>query len=127
MEILIDSNRYIDIIRGVADVSSRLNGATKVYVPLIVVGELLAGFAVGKNRASNEAKLRRFLHKPRTVLLLPDERTAEFYAEVNRSLRQAGKPIPSNDMWIAAQALQHDLALDTRDGHFQHVPGLRLV
>jgi tRNA(fMet)-specific endonuclease VapC len=127
MELLIDANRYVDMIRGDADVSARLNQATRVYLPLIVLGELLAGFATGMNRTSNEAKLRRFLNKPQTVLLLPNEQTAVFYAQVHQSLRQIGKPIPSNDMWIAAQAVQHDLPLDTRDGHFKHVPGLKLV
>jgi len=60
-------------------------------------------------------------------MLLPDLETARHYAEVNQNLRRRGTPIPTNDIWIAALALQHDLTLDTRDKHFQHVPGLKLI
>lgn len=60
-------------------------------------------------------------------VLTPDLETAKIYARVHRELRQQGRPIPTNDMWIAAQALQHGLALDTRDVHFQQVAGLTLV
>lgn len=127
MELLIDTNRYVDMIRGVKDVCLRFDQASRLYVPFVVLAELLTGFAQGKDRQSNEAKLRRFLNKPTTDLLLPDERTPEIYARIALALKQQGKPIPTNDMWIAAQALQHGLTLDTRDGHFQHVPGLTLV
>ena len=63
----------------------------------------------------------------RVTLLLPDSESARFYAEISSQLHRQGRPIPTNDMWIAAQTLQHGLTLDTRDGHFQHVPGLTLV
>jgi tRNA(fMet)-specific endonuclease VapC len=96
-------------------------------LPVIVLGELMAGFAKGKERRSNENKLRRFLNKPATGILLLDEDTAAFYGEISNTLRKQGTQIPTNDLWIAALALQHDLTLDTRDQHFQHVPGLKLV
>lgn len=127
LELLIDTNRYVDMIRGVPDVSARFDQASRLYVPFVVLAELLAGFAQGANRRSNEAKLRRFLNKPSTEILLPDESTPQFYAQVALDLKQQGRPIPTNDMWVAAQALQHGLALDTRDVHFPQVPGLTLV
>jgi tRNA(fMet)-specific endonuclease VapC len=127
MRLLIDTNRYSDMIRGDGDVGARFASAGELWMPIIVLGELLAGFAHGNQRRSNEDTLRRFLNKPATGLLLLDEDTARFYSEISNSLKKQGKRIPTNDVWIAALALQHDLTLDTRDQHFQHVPGLRLV
>ncbi len=127
MELLIDTNRYTDLVQGDRDVALRFASASQLWVPVIVLAELLAGFAYGKNRRSNENKLRRFLNKPSTQLMFLDEQTADVYAEIIVALKQQGKLIPTNDIWIAALALQHDLTLDTRDQHFQHVPRLKLV
>jgi tRNA(fMet)-specific endonuclease VapC len=127
MRLLIDTNRYSDMIRGDGDVGSRFASAAELWMPIIVMGELLAGFAHGKDRRSNENKLRRFLNKPSTGLLLLDESTASVYGDISNTLRTQGTRIPTNDIWIAALALQHDLTLDTRDQHFHHVPGLKLV
>ncbi len=127
MRLLLDTNRYIDLVAHDLDVSERIQQADEVFLSLITVGELLAGFLLGSKRQRNEERLRQLFDSQRVRLLLPDRTTAQFYAEVSFQLRQQGTPIPTNDMWIAAQALQHGLALDTRDGHFQHVPGLTLV
>jgi tRNA(fMet)-specific endonuclease VapC len=127
MELLIDTNRYVDMIQGNVEVATRFTSTKVLWVPVIVLGKLLAGFAYGKNRRSNENKLRRFLNKSSTELLFLDTETARVYGEVSLALRNQGTPIPTNDIWIAALALQHDLTLDTRDGHFQHVPGLKFV
>lgn len=127
MRLLIDTNRYSDLIRGDEDVGARFASAAELWIPIIVLGELLSGFALGTQRRSNETKLRRFLNKPATALLLLDENTAGFYSEISNALRKQGTRIPTNDIWIAALAIQHDLTLDTRDQHFQHVPGLKLV
>jgi tRNA(fMet)-specific endonuclease VapC len=124
MRLLIDTNRYSDMIRGDRDVGSRFASAAELWMPIIVLGELLAGFAHGRDRRSNESKLRRFLHKPATGLLLLA--TAGF-SDVSNELRKQGRKIPTNDIWIAALAIQHDLTLDTRDQHFQQVAGLKLV
>ncbi|QDU57906.1 PIN domain-containing protein [Aeoliella mucimassa] len=61
------------------------------------------------------------------MLLLADESTTHYYSDLFVALRKLGKQIPTNDLWIAALALQHDLLLYTRDVHFQSVPGLKLV
>jgi tRNA(fMet)-specific endonuclease VapC len=60
-------------------------------------------------------------------VLLPDEATPELYGRISAQLAQAGTPIPQNDIWIAALALQSDLPLATRDAHFSHVTGLQLL
>ena len=127
MRLLLDTNRYTDLVAHDLDVSERIQRADEVFLSLITVGELLAGFSLGSKRQRNEDRLRQLFDSQRVGLLLPDGTTAQFYAEVSSQLRRRGTPIPTNDMWIAAQALQYGLALDTRDVHFQQVPGLTLV
>ncbi len=127
MRLLLDTNRYDDLNRGDPAVVERVSSATEVWIPLIVLGELRAGFLKGSRRTLNETLLSRFLGKPQVDVLLPTKETSEYYAQFFVALRKLGKPIPTNDMWIAAQALQHNLTLDTRDKHFKHVPQLKIV
>jgi tRNA(fMet)-specific endonuclease VapC len=101
--------------------------ADEVWQPLIVVGELRAGFAVGTQGPRNEAVLRRFLMKPGVGVLYVDEQTTHHYASVYRQLRKQGTPIPTNDMWIAALVLQHSLVLCARDAHFDTLAQLTRV
>lgn len=89
-----------------------------------MLGELLAGFVAGTREAVNRQELATFLASQRVILFGLDEKTAEFYATVYRNLRRKGRPIPTNDMWIAATALQHGLAVFSFDSHFQHIDGL---
>jgi len=127
VRLLLDTNRYDDLNRGDPAVVERVSSATEVWIPLIVLGELRAGFLKGSRRTLNETLLSRFLGKPQVDVLLPTKETSEYYAQFFVALRKLGKPIPTNDMWIAAQALQHNLTLDTRDKHFKHVPQLKIV
>lgn len=127
MRLLLDTNRYTDLARGLPDVVSSCAAATELWLSLISLGELRAGFAGGTKNNQNEVVFQRFLAKPTTGILYLDETTTNFYAALHVQLRSAGTPIPANDLWIAALAIQHDLTLDTRDRHFLHVPGLKLV
>jgi tRNA(fMet)-specific endonuclease VapC len=127
MRLLIDTNRYTDMDDGVPEVVRRFESADELWLPLIVLGELFAGFELGDRKDQNEKQLRDFFEQLPVGVLLPNEDTARRYGEVFRILRMRGTPIPTNDMWIAARAIQHDLILDTRDQHFRHVPGLKLV
>jgi tRNA(fMet)-specific endonuclease VapC len=127
VRLLIDSNRFTDFARGDTDVVARFESADELWMSLIVLGELCGGFAFGTRRQSNEQALNKFLRRPMVQVLALDEETVDYYASIYASLRKNGTPIPTNDMWIAALAVQHDLMLDTRDRHFQHVPGLQLV
>ena len=122
MRIALDTNRYVDFARGDESVVDTLEHAEEIHVPLIVLAELRAGFAVGSRGARNEGGLRRFLLRPGVTVLFPDEQTTHHYATVYRQLRQQGTPIPTNDMWIAALVLQHGLVLCARDSHFDHLP-----
>jgi len=127
VNLLIDSNRFTDFARGNSDVVERFELANRLWMSLIVLGELRGGFAVGTKRHDNEQILEQFLKRSAVKVLILDEETVGHYAVIYSSLRRGGTPIPTNDMWIAALAIQHDLTLDTRDQHFGHVPGLKLV
>jgi predicted nucleic acid-binding protein len=122
LRIALDTNRYVDFARGDTAAVDVLESAEAVYLPLTVLGELRAGFAVGRQGARNEGALRRFLLRSGVSVLLPDEQTTHHYASIYRQLRQQGTPIPTNDIWIAASVLQHDLVLYARDQHFDHLP-----
>lgn len=124
MRIALDTNRYSDFWNGEAEVVRTIEGAESVYVPFVVLGELRSGFLNGSRSAENERVLRRFLNKPDTHILLPDEATTLHYASIYHQLRVRGTPIPINDVWIAALVLQHGLALYARDKHFDHLPQL---
>jgi len=120
----LDTNRYTDLCRGEVSIVETVESADEVWLPFIVVGELRTGFAMGTQGPRNEAILRRFLLKPGVAILYADEQTTHHYASVYRQLRKQGTPIPTNDMWIAALALQHSLVLCARDAHFDALPQL---
>jgi predicted nucleic acid-binding protein len=122
--ILLDTNAYAAFKQGQADAVEIVQRAVNLALSSTVLGELLAGFAVGTREAKNRAELQQFLASDRVHMLSIDDRTAAYYATVYRNLRQKGRPIPTNDMWIAASALQHGYALFSYDGHFQSVDGL---
>ena len=127
MRILIDTNCYSEIDDSDPDAINRVQSATEVWVPLIVLGELFAGFELGTQRERNEKQLEDFLSRPSVGVLMPDVETARHYGQVVYQLRRQGTPIPTNDIWIAALALQHSLVLDSSDKHFLYVPGLMLL
>ena len=122
MRLALDTNRYVDFARGDDVVVELLEHADEILLPLVVLAELRAGFAVGTRGARNEGGLRRFLLREGVSVLLPDEQTTHHYASVFRQLRQQGTPIPTNDVWIAALVIQHGLVLSSRDAHFVHLP-----
>ena len=96
-------------------------------MPFVVLGELRAGFAHGRRAAENERLLRRFLLKNGVRVLYADDQTTHHYAAVYLQLRSQGTPIPTNDMWLAALVLQHNLVLHARDKHFDHLPQIARV
>ncbi|HTC35554.1 MAG TPA: type II toxin-antitoxin system VapC family toxin [Bryobacteraceae bacterium] len=122
MRVALDTNRLTDLFQGDAELAERLGECDEVWVPLIVLAEIKAGFHGGSQQHRNELLLQSLLTKPTVGILLPERETAEHYARLLVQLKRAGTPIPDNDLWIAALVLQHDLTLITRDGHFQQVP-----
>lgn len=126
VRLALDTNRYTDLCRGVAEVVAVIETADEVWLPFIVLGELRAGFAVGSQGPRNEAVLHRFLMKPGVGVLYASEQSTYHYAAVYRQLRTQGTPIPTNDIWIAALVLEHSLTLYHRDAHFEALPQLRV-
>ena len=125
--LLIDTNIYTYAFNGNTEVIRILQRAQKISICAITIGELLSGFKAGSKENINRAELEEFLDSPRVQLIGIDEDTAEFYSEIQTALKKKGKPIPTNDIWIAATALQYGLKLYTNDQHFKYVPGLALV
>jgi predicted nucleic acid-binding protein len=123
--ILIDTNAYTAFMLGDVAVVEVVAHAERLCLNSIVLGELLGGFAAGTRESKNRAELARFLDSPRVEVVPVTAQTADSYALVYSSLRRKGQPIPTNDLWIAASALEHGAALLTRDTHFGHVDGLR--
>ena len=122
MRVAIDTNRYVDLRKGIAETVALLEEAEAVLLPFVVLGELRAGFVHGRRQAENERTLRQFLLQDGVDVLFADDQTTHHYASVFRQLRKQGTPIPTNDMWLAALVLQHNLALHARDKHFDHLP-----
>lgn len=121
---MLDTNAYSGFMRGIQEVVDTLAHADEILVPVIVLGELRSGFRSGNREKSNLLELEEFLSSPRVTIQTIKEETSIFYAEVFTSLRSRGTPIPTNDLWIAAAALETGSILISRDAHFDLVPGL---
>lgn len=122
--VLADTNVIIALFAGDPAVVDRLQQQAAVFVCTPVLGELRYGVLASSRVEQNTARLDAFA---RAAVVLPcDSGTAAAYAEVKHQLRRKGRPIPENDVWIAALARQHALTLATRDAHFQAIDDLAL-
>jgi tRNA(fMet)-specific endonuclease VapC len=124
--VLLDTNIYAAFKKNVAEVVETLRQVDYIGINTIVLGELCSGFKGGAKEKINLLELERFLDSPRVHVLPIDETTSQFYAQAFWNLQRKGHPIPTNDLWIAASAFQHSLALYTLDTHFNKVDGLIL-
>ncbi|MFW6288416.1 MAG: type II toxin-antitoxin system VapC family toxin [Spirochaetota bacterium] len=124
VDIAIDTNRYRDFVDGVPSTVAVFRSAPRICVPFVVVAEIRAAFAVGSRGAENQRVFESFLHRPRVDVLFATMDTTRHYATLFRQLRAAGTPIPTNDLWIAALVVQHDIPLYSRDTHFDELPQL---
>ena len=124
--VLLDTNAYTALLAGEAEVLDALASAEMVLVSAVVLGELYAGFKGGRQERHNARVLEDFLRRPAVRSLDMTRATAEVFGVVKHQLRQAGTPIPINDVWIAAHALESGSWLITYDRHFMQVPGLLL-
>ncbi len=124
--VLIDTNAYGRLLAGDGLVLDALAEAEHVHLSVFVMGELLAGFRGGSKSLQNRQTLKAFLAKPTVAFLGATTETAEIFGQIKDDLRKAGTPIPVNDVWIAAHAMETGSVLITYDGNFQRVPGLRL-
>lgn len=123
-QLLIDTNVYVAFKRSDAVVVNLLRQAAAIAINSVVLGELLAGFRGRRREAENRRDLDLFLDSPRVTMLPLDEGTANFFALVFNQLKIQGTPIPTNDIWIGASAMQHGLSLASLDNHFNKISGL---
>lgn len=124
--ILIDTNAYAAFKKNETDAVNIFRTVEYIGVNTIVLGEVLSGFKGGNKEAKNRKELEQFLDSSRVTLIQVDEETAEFYARLYWDLKKKGNPIPTNDLWVAASAMRHGLALFTYDEHFENIDGLIL-
>lgn len=122
MKLALDTNAYCAAARGEPKAVALVRAADQLLLPFVVLAELRAGFAVGSAGRRNEAALTRFLASARVDVQYADEQTTHHYASLFAQLRRRATPIPTNDIWIAALVLQHDLVLLTYDAHFSNIP-----
>ncbi len=127
MKILLDSNAYSLWKRGHEHVAELIRSSGEVLVPIVVVGELLYGFRYGSRREDNVRELHIFLGNSRVDIVATTMTTADRYARIASALRAKGRPIPTNDIWIAAHAMETGADLVSSDQHFAVVDGLAWV
>jgi tRNA(fMet)-specific endonuclease VapC len=123
----IDTNIYVAFKNNNADVVDALRACDVIGIDIAVIAELYAGFALGNKEMKNRRELEAFLNASRVDVLTHDLETAEYYTMIVKKLKAKGKPIPSNDIWIAANALKHGMALYSFDKHFDEIDGLLLM
>ena len=124
MKLLIDSNRFIDFCAGDSAVVDTFEQATLLVIPFVVLAEIRAGSAVLKRGDAQVRVLNKLLQQPGVRTAHSTDATAHHYAAIYGRLRKAGTPIPTNDIWIAALAIEHSLLLYSRDAHFDRIPSI---
>ena len=125
--IVLDTNALIRLFKGTArDLERALTGCARLVIPLVVYGEFLAGLEHGVG-AAEWSLLGELVAMPNTVIHRPSEKTAQYYAKILNHLRKQGTPIPTNDIWIAAETLEQGGTLYSYDRHFGKIPLLDWV
>lgn len=124
MKVCLDTNAYSRLMGGHAPLAHLLESVENILVPATVLGELHAGFEMGSKREANRRQLHEFLRLPGVETLAVTGTVAERYGILVGQLLRHGNPIPTNDVWIAALALENGGRLVSYDRHFDHVPGL---
>lgn len=124
---MLDTNAYSQIWRNHPNIITAISSAEKLYMSVIVLGELRGGFDHGNRTKVNHAVLDKYLTNPSIHTALIQPSTTYIYAKLYAQQRKQGKPIPTNDLWIAAQAVELDMPLLTLDAHFAGIRGLKLA
>ena len=127
MRLLLDTNAYTALMRASDPVAVETRRAERVYLSSIVVGELLFGFRNGTRFAENRSQLETFLANRYVEFLPVTFATADRFGLICAALKRKGTPIPTNDIWIAAHALETGADLVSFDGHFSLVDGLAFL
>jgi tRNA(fMet)-specific endonuclease VapC len=124
VKLLLDTSAYTGFRRGIPSVVEKISGSDSVLISPVMLGELMYGFRKGSKFDQNMRMLRRFLEHDAVEVAPLGEITADRYSRTVLQLKKDGSPIPVNDVWIAAQAMEHGAELLTSDRHFERVAGL---
>jgi tRNA(fMet)-specific endonuclease VapC len=124
MKLLLDTSGYVGFKMGLREIADFLMEAQVLLFPPIVLGELMFGFRLGTRFQKNMEELRQFINQEFVEVVLLGEVTADRYSRIAEQLKRQGTPLPSNDIWIAAQAMEHGAELVTMDHHFEKISGL---
>lgn len=124
MKILLDTTAYVGFKRNVPETVEIIIKAEQILFSPVVLGELLFGFRNGSRFKENLADLEAFLNHDTVELLQVGKITSDRYSRIATQLKQNGTPIPTNDIWIAAQTMEHGAELITSDQHFKKIQGL---
>lgn len=127
ISLCLDTNAYSGHYKADPVAVALVAAVAQIWLPAIVLGELRAGFLNGSKSAANELHLQAFLALPYLAVANITEVTSRHFATISQQLRSVEQPIPANDMWIAATAMEHDTPLFTYDKHFRNVIGLKVV
>ncbi len=127
MKILLDTNGYSALMRGVDAVVERVTRAEQVLLSTVVAGELMFGFRQGTRLRKNLAEFDAFLDNPHVTVVPVSLATADRFGRIAAALRAKGRPIPANDIWIAAHTMETGADLLSFDAHFREVDGLAWV
>jgi tRNA(fMet)-specific endonuclease VapC len=122
---LLDTEVVVALLRGDATVQERLREAEEVFVSSVTLGELYYGALRSIRAEENREAIHRFAQA--ATVLAVDARIALSYADLKHQLREKGRPIPENDLWIAATARGHELELVSSDVHFKEIDGLPIT
>lgn len=120
--LMLDTSAYTAFKRGWPSAVTPIRQAQTILLPTIVMGELLTGFEIGSRRQQNRDELDAFRQSSRVRFVEITDQTSERYALIYAYLRQNGRPLPTNDLWIAASAMEHSARLLTADSHFLNLP-----
>ncbi len=124
MKLLLDTNAYVGFKRNIANVVEIIAGAEWILFSPVVLGELMFGFRNGAKFKENMKDLDRFLQHDVVEVAQIGKTTSDRYSRIAAQLKRKGTPIPSNDIWIAAQTMEYGAELITSDSHFNKIDGL---
>lgn len=124
MKLILDTNIYVGFKLEYPELVEYLTSASSIIISPIVLGELQFGFRYGTRFNRNMEELNKFLEHPAVTLIEITEVTSDRYSRIAAQLRKQGTPIPSNDIWIAAQTMESGAELVTMDHHFENINGL---
>jgi len=127
MKVLLDTDAYTALFRGHEGIAARVRRAEHVLISAVVAGELLFGFRNGSRYEANRKELEDFLESPYVALLPVTLVTSDRFGRIAASLRRKGRPLPTNDIWIAAHAMESGAELLSFDRHVDQVDGIAWV